>query len=319
MSVFVFGFPFGKSLAIGKDNPAISVNKASVSSIRTDKSGDIKVVQFDGNVNPGNSGGPVVDAHGQLVGVVVAKIRDTQIGLAIPTQEVHRLLAGRVAAPKLTPAKVDKGMLEVHVELGLIDPLEQITSITLHYAPTGTLTEEAKKGGLAAFSESKTVKLQRDKQKAVGTFSVTLPEKAALELTYQVSYVRGKEKPILGEMKASALNDPKPLAEVKPRDPVVKTPMPDPANKTPPPSPPPPAQVKPPDPVVKTPMPDPANKTPTPQPERKFEAAALKAAASTKPPRRPRPAGRRHLAAFGQGQTADGRPTGDDYGRTANI
>ncbi len=73
-----FGFPFGKALSTTKGNPAVTVGKASVSSLRTGPDGGLAYVQIDGNLNPGNSGGPVVDAKGRLVGVAVATIKDGQ-------------------------------------------------------------------------------------------------------------------------------------------------------------------------------------------------------------------------------------------------
>src|SRR5262249_43607416 len=57
--VYVFGFPFGEQL--GKE---ITVSKASVSSLRK-KGGLLEQVQLQGGLNPGNSGGPVVDAEGK--------------------------------------------------------------------------------------------------------------------------------------------------------------------------------------------------------------------------------------------------------------
>jgi S1-C subfamily serine protease len=214
MSVFVFGFPFGKNLSVDKGNPAITVGKGSISSIRTDKIGDVKVIQIDGDVNPGNSGGPVVDENGQLVGVVVATVRNTNIGMAISTSELHRMLAGRVTAPKLTPVKADKGTIDVQVEVGLVDPLEQIKSVTLHYAPANAVTETAKKDGLAKLPESKTVELKRDKLKAVGSFSVQVPEKAAFDLSCQVVYVKSDGKIVLSALTPNAINAPAPVADV---------------------------------------------------------------------------------------------------------
>ena len=61
MPVFILGFPFGDSLAANKANPNITIGKGSVSSIRKDRSGKVVKVQIDGALNPGNSGGPVVD------------------------------------------------------------------------------------------------------------------------------------------------------------------------------------------------------------------------------------------------------------------
>ncbi len=199
MTVFTFGYPFGKGLALDRGNPAITVGRGAVSSIRNTKSGEIGLVQIDGDVNPGNSGGPVVDEKGNLVGIVVGKIRDTKIGMAIPTQDLLKLLAGRVGQAKFTPGNADKGQLDVSVELGLMDPMEKIKGLTLHFVPTSAVTEAAKKDGLAKLPEAKKVELKREQGKAVGTISVAVPEKGNLPLTYQVSYVNGDGKTMVSQ------------------------------------------------------------------------------------------------------------------------
>ncbi len=76
MPVFILGFPFGKALSMNKGNPNITINKGTVSSLRENDRGQMKAVQIDGALNPGNSGGPVVDDQGHLVGVAV------RVGLA---------------------------------------------------------------------------------------------------------------------------------------------------------------------------------------------------------------------------------------------
>jgi S1-C subfamily serine protease len=60
-----------------------SVTSGVVSALRSTASGP--VLQFDAPVNQGNSGGPVVNAQGQVVGVVNAKIGNAEgISLGIP-------------------------------------------------------------------------------------------------------------------------------------------------------------------------------------------------------------------------------------------
>jgi S1-C subfamily serine protease len=93
MPVYILGFPFGEALSFNKGNPTITINKGSVSSLRENEYGQMKAVQIDGAINPGNSGGPVVDEDGHLVGISVATIRGTGIGLAIAPDELTRLLA----------------------------------------------------------------------------------------------------------------------------------------------------------------------------------------------------------------------------------
>jgi predicted Zn finger-like uncharacterized protein len=90
--VYIFGFPFGEMLATAKGHPAVTVGKGNVSSLRLDELGKLAVVQIDGDLNPGNSGGPVVDPQGRLVGVAVAKIKNTRIGLAIPNNQLAEML-----------------------------------------------------------------------------------------------------------------------------------------------------------------------------------------------------------------------------------
>jgi S1-C subfamily serine protease len=77
-AVFIFGFPLGRDL--GKH---ITVSKSSISSLRKSEAGVLERLQVNGGMHPGNSGGPVVDARGQVVGVAVSGVRNTQIHLAI--------------------------------------------------------------------------------------------------------------------------------------------------------------------------------------------------------------------------------------------
>lgn len=65
------------------------------------------ILQTDAAVNPGSSGGPMLNLNGQLIGINVAIYREAQnIGFAVPVKRV-RELAGRWLAPmvarKLTP------------------------------------------------------------------------------------------------------------------------------------------------------------------------------------------------------------------------
>ena len=83
--VYVFGFPFGADL--GKE---ITVSQSSVSSLRWEtETGVLAKVQVNGGMQPGNSGGPVVDAYGNVIGVAVSVLRFTQINFAVPGDQIH--------------------------------------------------------------------------------------------------------------------------------------------------------------------------------------------------------------------------------------
>jgi S1-C subfamily serine protease len=108
MPVFVLGFPFGKGLSTNKGNPSITIGKGSISSIRRDERDQVALVQIDGALNPGNSGGPVVDSQGRLVGVAVATINPeigSGIGFAIPTSKLISLLPDK-QSPDSPPEKL---------------------------------------------------------------------------------------------------------------------------------------------------------------------------------------------------------------------
>jgi len=126
--VFVFGFPFGKQL--GKD---ITVNKSSVSSLRKNELGIIRQVQLNGGLHAGNSGGPVVDDKGRVVGVAVSGLANTQIHFAVPGDYVHTILNGRLSGLVLEQPYLNGAELKVPVELRLLDPLRRIRKVTLEY------------------------------------------------------------------------------------------------------------------------------------------------------------------------------------------
>lgn len=84
--VVAFGYPFGEFL--GK---SVTVSSTKVSSLRRDR-GTIETIQLAGGLNPGNSGGPVVNVKGEVVGVSVAKFRGAEIAFAIPAETAERFL-----------------------------------------------------------------------------------------------------------------------------------------------------------------------------------------------------------------------------------
>lgn len=129
MPILVFGFPFGKALDPKKGNPAITVGKGSVSSIRMNERDEVGVVQIDGALNPGNSGGPVVDGEGHLVGVAVAIIRDANnIALAVPSNQLRAMLGGQVLSLSIARRKVENNSESMQGEVWNVDTTHRISS-----------------------------------------------------------------------------------------------------------------------------------------------------------------------------------------------
>jgi Trypsin-like peptidase domain len=184
MQVYTFGFPFGKALATTKGFPAATVGKASVSSLRNGLDGELAFVQIDGNLNPGNSGGPVVDAKGRLVGVAVATIRDGQgIGLTVPAAELGKMMQGRVGRVRITRKEAADGPVTVRVEADLIDPVQNLRSATVHYFVVAPKTKRPEPEALDKHPGSKSLGLKVEKGAAAAEFTV---EKAEGEVLVQV-------------------------------------------------------------------------------------------------------------------------------------
>lgn len=89
--LLIFGYPYGELL--GKN---ISVNRSTVSSLRRE-GGRLAVIQIAGGMHPGNSGGPVTDARGRVVGVSVARLRGAEtIAFAIPCDVADGFVRDRI-------------------------------------------------------------------------------------------------------------------------------------------------------------------------------------------------------------------------------
>jgi len=57
-------------------------------------------IQFDGNVNPGNSGGPLLDEQGRVVGIVSMMVRDARgLGLALPVNYLYEHSTAELSLP----------------------------------------------------------------------------------------------------------------------------------------------------------------------------------------------------------------------------
>ena len=96
--VWAFGFPLAPRLG-----ESVKVARGTISGI--ENQGGAKLFQLDVLTNPGNSGGPLLNDEGEVVGIVraksVATLAETSVGFAVPINYAAKLLADH----RVTPTK----------------------------------------------------------------------------------------------------------------------------------------------------------------------------------------------------------------------
>ena len=86
--VYAVGTPISESLKT-------TVTKGIISAIRTDKTSELEFIQADVSISPGNSGGPLFNAKGEVIGISAAKYLGDGVeglGLFIPIKEALEIL-----------------------------------------------------------------------------------------------------------------------------------------------------------------------------------------------------------------------------------
>jgi S1-C subfamily serine protease len=240
MPVYIFGFPGG--------SPAIVIERGSISQLTRDSNNELSDVQVNGKIIPGNSGGPIVDAQGRLVGIAVSTVMGKNVGFAIPTATLNHMLKGGIRGGIVlqfkqqgnrvdlggehwlldnksrvrvrdsiqinvgtSPTPVNFPPDEFHVLARLSDPMLKIKSASLHYglAPNNPLLESPQ--GWGQLPNAQKVPLQINDQ--FGETKFKLPPGSVIDQTYafQFSYVNADGQTVFTQPHTVRLSFPKNL------------------------------------------------------------------------------------------------------------
>jgi serine protease Do len=168
--VAALGFPLVKD-----DTPGLSFTKGSVSGTRVKFDG-AAYYQTDAAVNPGNSGGPLVNVKGQVVGIVTLKKRGADnIGFALQLPEAKAAMdyaRGKAAAVRPDPGPVDAAKLPVPKPIPATKEFWEVTQ--------GTAKEQ--KGLLV---------IENDGAPYFMTSKAALPENFQLTIRGAVEFLKG--------------------------------------------------------------------------------------------------------------------------------
>ncbi len=243
-SVYIFGFPGNK---FRQGRPVLTVAKGAITTLRRDpKSKEVVDVHIDGIISPGNSGGPVVDAKGRLVGIAVATVPGKLIGFAIPAAELNYMFKGRLFAGLVfqikqegtkveatgeawfhdrknnvaardaitlrqpdEPKALDLPPDEYKIQAYLTDPLFKVSAPTMYFGQMDDVPAKPDAQGWTRIANSTEVPLKIQDQNARGKFQ--LPKGAFPDQTFafQFSYVNGDGKTIFTQPHLARLTFPK--------------------------------------------------------------------------------------------------------------
>jgi len=134
--ITVWGYPFGGRLELGRSAPGtvprVSTTRGSIGAVRTDDAGAPRYLQTDAAVNPGNSGGPMIDAEGFVVGVVELKLQGAdRIGYGIPVNLAKDFLEAHGLGSSLPSRRLHAGGLQAirgkRMSIALPDGMDDVS------------------------------------------------------------------------------------------------------------------------------------------------------------------------------------------------
>jgi S1-C subfamily serine protease len=195
--ITVLGFPHGYTpgaMTGTKKQPTISVRPSTATALRYDDFGILRNLQIEGGTNPGNSGGPQVDAEGYVIAMTVSGITrggvPVQINFSVPTEHIQGLLAGRPDEVTVDTAFHKDGMVHIPIRITAQDPLKRLKSIGIGYwigESTGGIRPpgDVRKGIVASDKDYKEVNLTYDAATKTASGTLILPSLTA-GMTYWI-------------------------------------------------------------------------------------------------------------------------------------
>jgi S1-C subfamily serine protease len=214
MTIYTLGFPLGDTLAKKEGvNPTVTIGKGTIGALPEDENGKLRHVQLDGELNPGNSGGPIVDGEGKLVGIAVSKIQGTKISFAVPPGDLTELLKGSAGSVAVRGLRVDRDSAELEVEVPLIDPMGNVKKVELQFVRKGGANvklEKDKSGNWPKLDGAETVPVKIENGKATAKVVVPAGDKKPADFYLQSLYALADGKDVYTQPVTQTINFARP-------------------------------------------------------------------------------------------------------------
>ncbi|MBI4647027.1 MAG: trypsin-like peptidase domain-containing protein [Bacteroidia bacterium] len=91
--VSVFGYPYGEEFSIIQRGPEVTIASGFITSLRHDDMNQFRQIQVDAVVKPGNSGGPLINNNGKVIGIINMSYDKDRMNFAIPAYLMKPLIS----------------------------------------------------------------------------------------------------------------------------------------------------------------------------------------------------------------------------------
>jgi hypothetical protein len=137
----ILGFPLGsglkqmmeRGLGIRDLQTTLKARPTTVTGRILNADGTPKYIQLEGGADHGNSGGAIVDAKGDVRGVLVAGFDGTELRWGIPGEYAARMIQGYPLEVVPGRSYLDGSVPKQPIEIRFSDPMARVTAVAIDY------------------------------------------------------------------------------------------------------------------------------------------------------------------------------------------